>query len=345
MKKTLQFMTSLICFISVNSFGQSLVVSLVANTPVGTSASISFSYTSNVSCAVYAELRLANIDGNGVITQDYSSGSNYISGGFSSTLPIAATSNNGTVSVSVPGSSALSSSLPAGKTYSWVYKLTPGVNDYNEVGTTYQYTGATIIASASVVDNLALVTPPTQTNVGSNVSITVNYTCPAPRLVKFGIAIYNASGFVNDLVGVGVDNLTATTTTLVSLTQELTIPANAIPSADLPSGQFYKVDTALFTPNYASYIMGASSNLTIGTSLGTNLFNKNNIKIYPNPVSNLLTISDISDLKTYEIYNYIGQKVVNSTALLTNSIEISNLNPGIYFLLFDGQITTKFIKE
>lgn len=345
MKKILQISSAFLFFISVNSFGQTLVVSPVANTTVGTSASISFTYTSATTCAVYAELRLANIDGNGVISQDYSSSSNYISGSFSSALPVATTSNSGTVSVSVPGSAVVSSSLPAGKTYSWVYKLTPGVNDYNDAGNTYQATGATIIASASAVDNLVLVTPPTSSNAGSNVSITVNYTCPAARLVKFGIAIYNASGFVSDLVGVGVDNLPATTATAVTLTQELIIPATATPSASLPAGQFYKVDTALFTPGYASYIMGASSNITIGAQLNTASFDKKNISIAPNPAHNILMLSDISGFKTYEIYNSLGQKIVNSTSLLSDTIEISNLKSGSYFLSLDGLKNFQFIKD
>lgn len=344
MKKTLLFMSTLFCLISVASFGQSLTPNPVPNVQVGTAANISFSYTSTVSCAVYAELRIADIDANNVITQDYSVGSNYIAGAFSSSLPASATSSSGSVSVAVPSNAVPSASLPSGKTYSWVYKLTQGVGNYNDVGSTFQYTGATITASNNVVDTLVLNNPPTVINAGTDVSITVNYTCPASRLVKFGISIYNASGFVSDLVGTGVDNLPASTATPVSLTQVLTIPANATPSANLPSGQFYKVDTALFTPGYASYIAGTSSNVTLNGPLAVADFNRNSVKIYPNPASNQINISDVTDINSYEIYNVVGKLILKSDRLFSNTIDISELSPGAYFLKLGADKTIKFIK-
>lgn len=345
MKKTLLLFVTLFSMISVRCLAQTLIPDPIPSIQVGNSASISFSYTSDVSCTVYAELRIANIDDNNVITQDYSVGSNYISGAFSSLLPSTATSASGNVTVAVPSNAVLSANLPVGKTYSWVFKLTPGINDYSEVGTTYQYTSATIIGTTSVVDNLTLVDPPLTITAGTEVSITVNYTCPAARLVKFGISLYNAGGFVSDLVGTGVDNLPATTTTAVPLTQQLTIPSDAIPSADLPAGQFYKVDTALFTPAFASYILGSSSPVTLNAPLATADFNSSKVKVYPNPATNQITISDVSKINTYEIYNLIGKLVVKSKGMISNTINISTLHSGVYFLKLNEMETLKFVKN
>ena len=345
MKKILLFMITLFSLISVTSYAQTLTPSAVPSTQVGTAASISFTYTSSVACAVYAELRIANIDGSNVITQDYSVGTNYIAGAFSIALPASASSASGTVSVTVPSNAVSSANLPAGKTYSWVYKLTQGVGNYNDAGNTFQYTGATITASNNIVDTLVLDNPPSIINAGTDISITVNYTCPAARLIKFGIAIYNASGFVSDLVGAGVDNLPATTSTPITLSQTLTIPANATLSANLPSGQFYKVDTALFTPGYASYILGASSNVTLNGSLAVENFSKNSIQLYPNPVTNQINITNATDINSFKIYDNIGKLVLKSDRIISNSIEVSNLSSGVYFLKLDNEKTIKFIKN
>lgn len=344
MKKTLLFMTALFGLFSANSFGQSLTTDPVPSTQVGNPATISFTYTSTISCAVYAELRIANIDGSSVITQDYSVGSNYIVGAFSSILPASATAATGTLSVTIPSNAVPSASLPVGKTYSWVYKLTQGVGNYDDVGTTFQYTGTTITATTNVVDALTLDNPPSEINAGTDVSITVKYTCPAARLIKFGISIYDANGFVSDLVGTGVDNLPATTTTPTTLSQTLVIPANATLSANLPSGQFYKVDTALFTPGYANYITGTSTNVTLNGSLRVDNFNKNSITIYPNPATNQIIINNITEVKSFEIYNANGKVILKADKLISNSIDISNLSSGIYFLKLGSIKTIKFIK-
>jgi len=345
MKKTLLLMTTLFTMFSVNSFSQTLTPNPVASVQVGNSVAITFNYTSTIPCALYAELRIANIDGSNVITQDYSVGSNYIVGAFSAALPASATSAAGTVNVIVPSSAVLSANLPSGKTYSWVYKLTQGVGNYDDVASTFQYTSATIIGSTNVVDSLVLSNPPLTINAGSDVTISVNYTCPAARLVKFGIAIYNASGFVSDLVGTEVDNLPATTTTPVLLSQVLTIPANAVLSANLPSGQFYKVDTALFTPGYASYIAGTSSNVTLDGVLAVDNFKRNAINIYPNPASNEINISDVTTISSYKVYNAIGGLVLKSTEFISDKIDISQLNSGVYFLKLNDAETIKFIKN
>jgi hypothetical protein len=345
MKKSLLFLSMVFCLNTFITLGQSLTPQAVPSTQVGTPVTINFTYTSNVACAVYAELRIANIDGAGVITQDYSVGSNYIVGAFSSLLPVSSSESTTSVTITVPANATPSSNLPQGKTYSWVYKLTPGINDYNEVGNTFQFTSATITSTNDVVDTLNLVNPPSEITAGSTVSVTVNYTCPESRLVKFGIALYDANGFISDLVGVGVDNLPATTNTPVELSQDLIIPSNAVPSAALPAGQFYKVDTALFTPGFASYISGASSNVTLNVSMSVGNYEYDAIKIYPNPVSDNLFISDITNVKSLKIYDLVGNLLKVSNDLYSNTVDVSNLKTGVYFLSFDDTKTIRFIKK
>ena len=79
--------------------------------------------------------------------------------------------------------------------------------------------------------------------------------------------------------------------------------------------------------------------------------NKNKIKLYPNPVSNNLTIENPSaDNLQLEVFNQLGQKVLkqNQNASLT-SLDVSNLSKGLYFLNIntenDETQTIKFIKN
>lgn len=75
----------------------------------------------------------------------------------------------------------------------------------------------------------------------------------------------------------------------------------------------------------------------------------NQIQIYPNPVSNLLTIQNPNGLEIDSItfYNTLGRKVMESNDV-AESIDISNLTSGVYFIHIiteSGNVTKKIIKE
>lgn len=71
------------------------------------------------------------------------------------------------------------------------------------------------------------------------------------------------------------------------------------------------------------------------------------ITFYPNPVKEELNINDISNIKSYEITNMLGQKVNGGTP--KSKIDVSWLSKGIYMVRLykdSGQvIVLKFIKE
>lgn len=65
--------------------------------------------------------------------------------------------------------------------------------------------------------------------------------------------------------------------------------------------------------------------------------------IYPNPVTNKLTISNLSNDKVlFEIFDNLGQRV--GRGLLNGDIDVSGLSSGIYFLKLNNQPPVKFIK-
>jgi hypothetical protein len=70
--------------------------------------------------------------------------------------------------------------------------------------------------------------------------------------------------------------------------------------------------------------------------------------IYPNPVSSVLYVKNISKKANYKIYNSAGQ-LVSSGIILNNKIDVHNLINGLYVIdILDGNtisVQKKFIKE
>ncbi|APY08848.1 hypothetical protein BWZ20_11290 [Winogradskyella sp. J14-2] len=79
-------------------------------------------------------------------------------------------------------------------------------------------------------------------------------------------------------------------------------------------------------------------------TLSINDFNDENTTIYPIPSSDFIYIQEALDIKSYSIYNNLGVKIMSATISSDHSIDIQNLNNGIYFLMFDNGKTSKFIK-
>jgi hypothetical protein len=75
----------------------------------------------------------------------------------------------------------------------------------------------------------------------------------------------------------------------------------------------------------------------------------NPIKLYPNPATDKITlVTEDQNINTIEIFNNLGQKVLTPN-ILDNSIDISSLTKGIYFMRLSFQngelISKKFVKN
>lgn len=84
----------------------------------------------------------------------------------------------------------------------------------------------------------------------------------------------------------------------------------------------------------------------------TGIFNtasKSNAYVFPNPVKNVLTVKNAQNVNRVEISNIIGEKLISESFNSNNSIDVSSLFNGIYFVTLynDNQAvkTVKFIKE
>lgn len=70
------------------------------------------------------------------------------------------------------------------------------------------------------------------------------------------------------------------------------------------------------------------------------------IKVYPNPATNKLSIELNQNIERYTIYNLLGEKQLEGR--YNNSIDISTLTQGMYLIQIENESTfstSKFIKE
>ncbi|WP_290696500.1 T9SS type A sorting domain-containing protein [Lacinutrix sp.] len=74
-----------------------------------------------------------------------------------------------------------------------------------------------------------------------------------------------------------------------------------------------------------------------------------NIKIYPNPVTDVLSVeANNQDTLNYSIYDITGKKLVKKSMTSQDNIDVSNLSNGVYFVQFTSKTakqTLKFIKK
>jgi hypothetical protein len=73
---------------------------------------------------------------------------------------------------------------------------------------------------------------------------------------------------------------------------------------------------------------------------------KNEYSVYPNPVVNWLTISTgINLLNTIAIYNAVGQQMDQWQNTSIKNFDLSRYTSGVYFLVVNGSVKLRFIKQ
>lgn len=82
--------------------------------------------------------------------------------------------------------------------------------------------------------------------------------------------------------------------------------------------------------------------LTLTTEEG---FATETIKLYPNPTTDHISVSELRSRQDYDIFDAAGKKILEGTVLSDNNIDVSFLESGMYFLKFDDSTSMKFIKE
>ena len=109
------------------------------------------------------------------------------------------------------------------------------------------------------------------------------------------------------------------------------------------AGNYYKIYAVDKAFNYSDEIVVSDATLGITENIVLDF------KLYPNPVKDILNIETNNvNIQNVNIYDVLGKKVWSQSELTSNSINISSLNKGLYFikLTSEGQsVTRKIVKE
>ncbi|MEI8202232.1 MAG: T9SS type A sorting domain-containing protein [Bacteroidota bacterium] len=209
--------------------------------------------------------------------------------------------------------------LPA--TGTWLLTRTPGGDTLSGTGVsislsglaagTYTYTvtnttGCTSIASANVVINAQPATPPTPV-ISANILVLQSSAAS-------GNQWYNQSGPISG-----------------ATSQNYTVTAN---------GSYYVIVTVNGCPSDTSNIIQITN---VGIELNQNA---KEIKIYPNPVTNELTIEIVGNKAptAFEIHNAIGQLILKDNILNKKVISTINFPLGVYIVKLENGKTFEFKK-
>ena len=99
---------------------------------------------------------------------------------------------------------------------------------------------------------------------------------------------------------------------------------------DLSAYQGQTVRVGIHCVSNDSFVLQMDSFVVEGT-LGVNDINSLEMSLYPNPVDgNYVTIqTPVNGVKEVQVFDILGKRVIN-TNLVSDSLEISELNPGVY---------------
>nr|WP_315146845.1 glycosyl hydrolase 53 family protein [uncultured Flavobacterium sp.] len=193
---------------------------------------------------------------------------------------------------------------------------------------------------------------------GKKVTTNLTYTAnTASDYFYVGLFRRNSSGgWLQTIVESSGNQFLIPSTGINVLAQvSLNIPMSTTPSANLSNGEYYEVEVQLWTASWGAKLgTSLSPKLTIAPA-GTLVIEKKNIEngltFYPNPVSTVLNIinSDRKEIQSVIITNILGETVYSKENVLNqNTIDVSNLSPGIYILWLqskEGVQSFKFQKK
>ncbi|MEI8202349.1 MAG: T9SS type A sorting domain-containing protein [Bacteroidota bacterium] len=147
-------------------------------------------------------------------------------------------------------------------------------------------------------------------------------------------------------------------------TPTITNNNNVLTSSASAGNQWYKLTTGAIsgatnqtytvTANGSYFVivtvsgcLSDSSNIATITNVGIeSIQNNNQIKVYPNPVSNELIIELVANTSNvnFAILNTIGQEVFKGTMVEKTTVQTSSFAPGVYMIKFENGKTFEFKK-
>ena len=186
---------------------------------------------------------------------------------------------------------------------------------------------------------------PSSTSIIANINDTVNYIVYAPCISKDGLEFY----YTRLLKG-------GTQTEIMSSVRTSTTLPFSMPTVLVTAPSFLPEAPTLTTDKSKLYYhkkIGSTFKIFLLNRLGTTginqLDNDNlNVSIFPNPAKNNIQLKNIDTKQSYSItiYSVFGKNVLTQNNI--QSIDISHLENGLYYLIVkqgERSFTSKIIKE
>ena len=112
-------------------------------------------------------------------------------------------------------------------------------------------------------------------------------------------------------------------------------------------GSFYNIQGPLnFT--FGDFKIQIRESADISVYASTNMISNNNVSVYPNPVNDVLNISNLESNSTVAIFNVLGTMISTHSANNSLSIDMSSLSSGVYFVRVENSETitsTRIVKR
>ena len=173
----------------------------------------------------------------------------------------------------------------------------------------------------------------------------INITDTTPTITNVVLVTGNA---LNKIRFIGNEMYFAETTSGLKLSKiDITeafppTKTDVVTNINFPTGFVFDGDDIYITEYYSGILKFTQNTASVqDTSLNT-------VSVYPNPTKNVLNISGIDNLQSYRIFNLLGKEILAKTEIQNNSIDVSNLKKGVYFITIKDEnntYTKKFIKR
>ena len=203
--------------------------------------------------------------------------------------------------------------------------------DGNSVG----IVGIRYNSSTKTINGLAYLTNGSTPGFYNITGVTSN-TYPINTWVTVGYSYNTVSGQITYTIG---------GTQLTLTVAGYTTPAGLIPTEHSVYSSYGTGNNAATTFGIDNYKVEASNNSVLAVT-ELEVVNKDNISLYPNPVTDILNIKSTSKINNIEVYDMGGKKV--NSGLNNNTVDVRSLNTGSYIINIetkDGKTSKKFIKK
>jgi len=199
---------------------------------------------------------------------------------------------------------------------------------------------------------LSVTVSPSSAAPGETITLTMTYnTDEATDIIYYSLVKKNSDGSwaatvaEGNINGDGSSPLTTNTDTVETVT--LSVPSGQTISEELTNGEFYefKIEVQTSGWQWQSNDAGFYDTYTISSTLSVADAETLPATVYPNPTKGMLHLATSVSFESYKVISLTGKVVEERSHAGLQSIDVSHLNRGIYFLQVDAYKPIKFVKQ